>query len=572
MAEQVANTELTGEIYRMELSETANKLRQANVLCDVVLRVYDQQFPAHRCILAASSLYFRSLFTSEMKEKLTGEVSLSGLSPHIMEEVLSFIYTGKVLVSEENAQELICAADYLLITSLKDVCSDILGRSLTTENCFVLRAFAEQYNCLALKETSTKVIFKNFVEVSKTAGFLSLDKTAVQEIFSSDELVVSKEEEVYEALIDWLKHDYECRVKYFEELFTYVRLSSVSKYYLDSTVGVEPLVENSFHCVRLLMAAFKAIVFGGSEIQKPRKSVKGSRGVVICGGSTSGSNCGKHVLLFSPTEGKWTKLSEMSTTREEHSAASVEGSLFVLGGTSGFTTYLDSVEVYHPSANAWFSASRMPHQCYSFTAVALHGQIFVMGGVSANEGQTRRVFRYCPSEDVWLEVAQMHTVRAGACSVALSNRIYVLCGTNEHGEFLSSAERFNPEVNEWDILTPMQIERSLACAVVHDGRILIVGGSNSDGSLASCEIYNPQSDEWGVFAALNKSRKAAAIARVEGEVYVFGGDGGPNFNPTDSVECYDERRNEWRIVGPMPIKLAYSSCGVLKLGPKLLRN
>ena len=43
---------------------TMNNLRKSNTLCDVLLKVDGQDFPAHRIVLAACSDYFCAMFTN----------------------------------------------------------------------------------------------------------------------------------------------------------------------------------------------------------------------------------------------------------------------------------------------------------------------------------------------------------------------------------------------------------------------------------------------------------------------------------------------------------------------------
>jgi hypothetical protein len=43
-----------------------NKLRKAEYLCDVTLKVDQTLFPAHRLVLAAASDYFAAMFTGEV--------------------------------------------------------------------------------------------------------------------------------------------------------------------------------------------------------------------------------------------------------------------------------------------------------------------------------------------------------------------------------------------------------------------------------------------------------------------------------------------------------------------------
>ena len=52
------------EVHSKEILSTMNTLRKADKLCDVVLRVDNKCFPAHRIVLAASSDYFNAMFNT----------------------------------------------------------------------------------------------------------------------------------------------------------------------------------------------------------------------------------------------------------------------------------------------------------------------------------------------------------------------------------------------------------------------------------------------------------------------------------------------------------------------------
>ena len=54
----------------------------------------------------------------------------------------------------------------------------------------------------------------------------------VKELVSRDDIVVSKEEDVYEGVIAWVKHDILTRENLFPELLRRLRLFSMTKYSL----------------------------------------------------------------------------------------------------------------------------------------------------------------------------------------------------------------------------------------------------------------------------------------------------------------------------------------------------
>ena len=56
--------------FRESLLRSLNGLRQACILCDVLIRVDKTlEFPAHRCVLAAGSVYFQALFSDDFRER-----------------------------------------------------------------------------------------------------------------------------------------------------------------------------------------------------------------------------------------------------------------------------------------------------------------------------------------------------------------------------------------------------------------------------------------------------------------------------------------------------------------------
>ena len=72
------------------------RLYEQSALCDVTLVVVGQQFLCHRAVLAASSVYFHTMFTSNFLERTSAEVVMNEIDAHCIKAVLAYLYRGEV--------------------------------------------------------------------------------------------------------------------------------------------------------------------------------------------------------------------------------------------------------------------------------------------------------------------------------------------------------------------------------------------------------------------------------------------------------------------------------------------
>ena len=114
---------------------------------DVALVVKDgREFNAHRQVLSEASPFFEKLLNSDMKESNEGVIRLEILTDSQMADILEFIYTSKLQIStQEHAENLLAAADYLFISNLKQKAETFLEQNISTSNCFCVYHMAENY-------------------------------------------------------------------------------------------------------------------------------------------------------------------------------------------------------------------------------------------------------------------------------------------------------------------------------------------------------------------------------------------------------------------------------------------
>lgn len=99
---------------RISLAYTARTLHQLEQLrvdykwTDVILFAdgSEREFPAHRCVLASASPYFRAMLVNgAFVEANKGSVTLKGVTDNGIQILLEFIYSGEVKLSVERISE-----------------------------------------------------------------------------------------------------------------------------------------------------------------------------------------------------------------------------------------------------------------------------------------------------------------------------------------------------------------------------------------------------------------------------------------------------------------------------------
>lgn len=171
----------------------------------------------------------RILFTSwSAPNKNVFEIP--GLSPEMMQLIIEFAYTGTVFMTEDNAQELLLAADQLNVTDLTQACCDFLREQLCPKNCIGIWQFTNICFLSRLQHEAFKYIVDNFEEVVISEEFQHLSVQELLDILKRDDLSVTKENTVFEAVLQWIAHASEIRKKHLVLLLSKVRTLTLCHY------------------------------------------------------------------------------------------------------------------------------------------------------------------------------------------------------------------------------------------------------------------------------------------------------------------------------------------------------
>lgn len=144
------------------------------MFCDVTLATEDGTIiKAHKVILASANRYFHAMFT-QFEGKIKDHITIKELSSTALKLVVDFIYSCKIMLTEENVQvlyilkvlfeyivdfslyfkDLLHVSNFLHICTLEDACCQYLETQLDPTNCLGIRALAQLYGCMGLLSSS----------------------------------------------------------------------------------------------------------------------------------------------------------------------------------------------------------------------------------------------------------------------------------------------------------------------------------------------------------------------------------------------------------------------------------
>lgn len=203
---------------------------------DCVLKIQDKEFPCHRLVLAASSPFFKAMFLSDLEESKKREIVLKDVEPGVMGMILRYLYTSDINLTEQNVQDIFMVANMYQIPSIFSVCVSYLQEKLVLGNCLAIFRLGLLLDCPRLSLAAQEFICERFQVVVRDQDFLQLAPSELGIIITSDALNVEREELVFEAVMDWVRHDEKDRVKDLPDLLHCIRFRLMPLDYLKEKV------------------------------------------------------------------------------------------------------------------------------------------------------------------------------------------------------------------------------------------------------------------------------------------------------------------------------------------------
>ncbi|XP_064389862.1 speckle-type POZ protein-like [Halichondria panicea] len=152
-------TDSIPSIPHVSLASVLKKDRDQKLYTDAIIKCGSKAFDVHRIVIGSQSAFFKKKM--EHWEKGDKTIDMSDLKPQTVEAIVDHMYTGEVANIDEQAPDLLAAAEKYQLFSLKNLCEKALVRKLTDSNVAHLLKLASTHNALDLKQKVVDFAYSN---------------------------------------------------------------------------------------------------------------------------------------------------------------------------------------------------------------------------------------------------------------------------------------------------------------------------------------------------------------------------------------------------------------------------
>ena len=250
-----------------------DKMRKKGELCDVTLIANEKEIKAHRAVLAAASSYFEAMFVGEFAEPEGQPIYVEEVDEEALVALVDFAYTARIKLTDRNVYFVFEAADLFQFSGLKAACFKFFKQQMNRSNCIRTWLFAESHNCTELLDAALKFVECNFPDIVHGREFLDIEQVdVISKLVSLEDIAITSEEQVYEAVLRWIHYDVDKRKEHAVEVFKNVRFPSMSRDYLLHIVDNEEIIKEDPDLLQQVREKGKGKVVG-RERERERESM-----------------------------------------------------------------------------------------------------------------------------------------------------------------------------------------------------------------------------------------------------------------------------------------------------------
>ena len=526
----------------------ADENRKAGRFTDVIIKIENENIPAHKVVLACYSKYFEGMFATEMSEKYQNTVEIEGFDCVAVKSIIDYFYAERIVIDSSNVVNVLAASDYLQVDDIKSFCFEFFESGLTVDSCLEVIAAYNFFKPQASLNQAYQYVSENLEKITLEENFKALSKDELRSVIRKLDPKIVSESNKYTAIMKWIKHDAETRRGELTELFQLIDLSEVEYEFLEDVIAKELLIKEDVTCLNAVLKW---------HISRSQEMSFGTSDSKIL--SIKSGNSGSIQEIMNLWGKCTTTYPQLPITGSLCAALALNHSIFFIGRKSSDSFRTSSPRVFRLdllSSNLhWKEAAPLEDKKYKFAATVHKRRLVIAGGTQYNS-LTNAVEIYEMKVNKWKRISPLNAAKINLALVSNGNCLFAIGGSDRNNKPLSDVERLNDMNGEWEVVAPMSVPRSSLAAVCCDGFVYAIGGSFPQKPDKSVEKYNPWKNEWSEVRSMNVARINASACVLQGKIIVVGGMAYADereylnrFLPAQKIDCYDAVTNTWTIIG-----------------------
>ncbi len=261
--------------------------------------------------------------------------------------------------------------------------------------------------------------------------------------------------------------------------------------------------------------------------------------IYVFGGKSLNNRILKTVEVYDPASGQWdtTSVAPMETGMYNLAAIIFQNKIYIIGGRDDDDVSND-VYVYDPVQNSWDEVQELRKEREGHSAAIVNGHIYVFGGQDEDHYIVDKVEWYDKTKNKWMEdMNAMVQPRVAAMALSINDMLYMFGGyyfglTNT----FMKAKHKNKGL-EWSSGPSLPEPRAYGVAIQKQDSIFLVGGEISSGITASVEVYDLTTSTYFPAPRLQVARSGLTGVCLNDTLYAIGGYD-ENNEPLNTVEMY----------------------------------
>lgn len=573
---------LQNDSHPLEILRRLNALRTEAVFTDTILCVGHEEIPCHRNVLAVSSPYFKAMFSSDLRESREGRISFNELSSKTLRQLVDYVYTGRVEVTVDNAQDILAAASLFHYPEVVEFCCQFLFKHLHPSNCLGIEEYSHLHSCDKLEADAHQFVLENFAAVCESEEFLELSAVRLMSYIASDLIEVRTERFVFEAVLKWVNFDLEKRRNSLCMVLKGIRFFALDIDYLEEVVKRNFHIASCAACSDQVSRAAQIFLDATDltdALEKlsiptnflPRPSTMAKQVLALVGSTVTDNKVITVLEVYNPRKDRWSTLPDLPVGVCDCSVSAVGDDIVVTGGVRDGCV-VASVWKFISTKRRWTELPSMLGPRARHASAAWNSKLYVIGGIrntnaplSAVEAHARSIetiecLDLSATNPTWCHVGSPPCPRIHSHVIPF-NTVLVEIGGTQCGAVVQTMESYHctdkdVKYSGEQYVLPEPIEFSKMAVI--DGIFYIIWLDTK-----KVILLNPEKRTFRRLADLSCPHICGGAAVINKCIYVAGGR--TKEGPTRVIECYNPLTDKWTLVRSLRQALVESHCVAIEM-------